>query len=231
MHRRGFTLIELLVVIAIIAILAAILFPVFARAREKARQTSCLNNVKQIMTSVLMYTQDYDETMPCVVTRTSYNYTMPNGGINSSSYIPWIVTVYTYTKNHQIFNCPSASTTWDGGVDDATVVDVYDAVGYGFNQNLWSRAIGRITFPSETMCIADKGEVGVYEYYIRTDDDSYRGERYVGRDRHNEGANIGYADGHAKWIKSGAIPAEIEYDGTAASGSRFWEPGYTGSNP
>jgi len=61
--RRGFTLIELLVVIAIIAILAAILFPVFARAREKARQTSCLSNVKQIVLAALMYCQDYDETI------------------------------------------------------------------------------------------------------------------------------------------------------------------------
>jgi prepilin-type N-terminal cleavage/methylation domain-containing protein len=64
MKRRGFTLIELLVVIAIIAILAAILFPVFARAREKARQTSCLSNVKQLSLGMLMYTQDYDERLP-----------------------------------------------------------------------------------------------------------------------------------------------------------------------
>lgn len=63
MNRKGFTLIELLVVIAIIAILAAILFPVFAQAREKARQTSCLSNTKQIATSILMYAQDYDETL------------------------------------------------------------------------------------------------------------------------------------------------------------------------
>ena len=62
--RRGFTLIELLVVIAIIAILAAILFPVFARAREKARQTSCLSNVKELALALLMYSQDYDETIP-----------------------------------------------------------------------------------------------------------------------------------------------------------------------
>jgi len=62
--KRGFTLIELLVVIAIIAILAAILFPVFAKAREKARQTSCLNNQKQIVTATLMYAQDHDEMLP-----------------------------------------------------------------------------------------------------------------------------------------------------------------------
>jgi prepilin-type N-terminal cleavage/methylation domain-containing protein len=63
-RQQGFTLIELLVVIAIIAILAAILFPVFARAREKARQTSCLNNVKQLTLAIMMYAQDYDETYP-----------------------------------------------------------------------------------------------------------------------------------------------------------------------
>ena len=64
MSRRGFTLIELLVVIAIIAILAAILFPVFAKAREKARQASCLSNVKQMCLALMQYAQDYDETLP-----------------------------------------------------------------------------------------------------------------------------------------------------------------------
>src|SRR5437868_6204128 len=70
-HRRGFTLIELLVVIAIIAILAAILFPVFAQAREKARQTSCLSNLKQLSHAMLMYAGDYDELFPPVVARAS----------------------------------------------------------------------------------------------------------------------------------------------------------------
>lgn len=98
MKRRGFTLIELLVVIAIIAILAAILFPVFARAREAARATSCRNNLKQLATSFLMYVQDYDEsTMP-------YNST---GGTGAQGPRNWEIELQPYIKNAQIFRCPS----------------------------------------------------------------------------------------------------------------------------
>ena len=87
MKRSGFTLIELLVVIAIIAILAAILFPVFAKAREKARQSSCLSNVKQIMLGVLQYCQDYDENLPI---GTSYWYAPDGGGAASrTDPMPW----------------------------------------------------------------------------------------------------------------------------------------------
>jgi prepilin-type N-terminal cleavage/methylation domain-containing protein/prepilin-type processing-associated H-X9-DG protein len=95
-NRRGFTLIELLVVIAIIAILAAILFPVFARAREKARQTSCLNNVKQIALGVLMYAQDYDERMPM-----RYDSSSPRVGLMQAT--------QPYVKNQNVHDCPSAS--------------------------------------------------------------------------------------------------------------------------
>jgi prepilin-type N-terminal cleavage/methylation domain-containing protein/prepilin-type processing-associated H-X9-DG protein len=93
--RRAFTLIELLVVIAIIAILAAILFPVFAQAREKARQTSCSSNLKQIGTALMMYSSDYDEQMPPSQ--------LPSTGANVS----WPTMLYTYVKNEQVFVCPS----------------------------------------------------------------------------------------------------------------------------
>src|SRR5664279_2671514 len=101
--RRGFTLIELLVVIAIIAILAAILFPVFAKAREKARQSSCSSNVKQIALGALMYAQDYDEILPC-----AWQY-CPN-----PTQVYFGNLIMPYIKNSQIFQCPSdsAPTTW-----------------------------------------------------------------------------------------------------------------------
>jgi prepilin-type N-terminal cleavage/methylation domain-containing protein/prepilin-type processing-associated H-X9-DG protein len=99
--NAGFTLIELLVVIAIIAILAAILFPVFAQAREKARQTSCLSNEKQMGLGILMYAQDYDETMPIP----GWNpITAPNGSVSCYT---WRYAIQPYLKNSQIMLCPT----------------------------------------------------------------------------------------------------------------------------
>jgi len=104
MSRRGFTLIELLVVIAIIAILAAILFPVFAKAREKARQSSCLSNVKQIGLGVLQYAQDYDEKLP---NKWWWFVHTPTGYTTSTNYLTWPEVVMPYIKNDQVWQCPS----------------------------------------------------------------------------------------------------------------------------
>src|SRR3989442_5192337 len=113
-HNQAFTLIELLVYIAIIAILAAILFPVFAQAREKARAISCVSNEKQISLGILMYVQDYDETFP------KYYYCMRPGcaavaptdppfspGVPAAT-IGWNEAIYPYVKNIQLFRCPDS---------------------------------------------------------------------------------------------------------------------------
>ena len=104
-QKRGFTLIELLVVIAIIAILAAILFPVFSRAREQARKTACLSNMKQLGTALMMYAQDWDETLPFWRTACHNDPNYPPGGLL------WTEQLYPYIKNWEVFQCPSAAQT------------------------------------------------------------------------------------------------------------------------
>ena len=121
MKRKGFTLIELLVVIAIIAILAAILFPVLAKAREKARQTTCTSNLKQLALAVVQYTQDYDETPPCgtwLPQSTGY-YTLGMG---------WGGQIYSYVKSTGVYVCPDDVAANPGG-------GLYP-VSYAYNQNI-----------------------------------------------------------------------------------------------
>src|SRR6187551_124600 len=107
--RTGFTLIELLVVIAIIAILAAILFPVFAQAREQARQTTCLSNFKQIGLGVMMYVQDWDETYP-----TSRLAKLPGGTDCGQKIITWKTQTIPYVKNIDVYRCPSNTHNKEG---------------------------------------------------------------------------------------------------------------------
>ncbi len=220
-RRRGFTLIELLVVIAIIAILAAILFPVFARAREKARQTSCLSNVKQIALGILMYSQDYDEKF-C------------NLGYNCNPNMPgiyWPEQTLPYTKNGQIYLCPSAS-----GGDRGTPL-LPGGKNYGFNiwnyhVNGWYNVV-KIPAPASTIMIGDRDANGCERILssrcVSGGCTCYGGQSPVQNshyltDRHNGGANFGFCDGHGKWLKvdvptpeSGWVsnnPANNLWDGT-----------------
>ena len=130
-HRFGFTLIELLVVIAIIAILAAILFPVFAQAREKARQTACLSNQKQIATALLIYAPDYDETFPGWMD-------IPSHPLYANYSWAIIVPVMdSYLKNRQVWHCPSAAlknatASLPGPTNDKIVMDL------GYNEYIYN---------------------------------------------------------------------------------------------
>src|SRR5262249_50337883 len=118
---HAFTLIELLVVIAIIAILAAILFPVFAQAREAARKTSCLSNTKQLGLAIMQYVQDYDETYPMNEWNGSTIGVADNDtrSGNYFSLVTWMWQIMPYTKNRQIFVCPSDTNPkhWSTGYD------------------------------------------------------------------------------------------------------------------
>ena len=183
---RGFTLIELLVVIAIIAILAAILFPVFARAREKARQTACLNNVKQLSLAVMQYVQDYDEVLPA-----SY---YPGNPADSNA---WYEKIQPYVKNTQVQVCPSERSRAIGYGWN------YDFIGYGSSTSIRVYALADIEKPAETIMMADAGNYVIYSpsrYGYQPSPGVTTYDYNVAGLRHNDGAILGFVDGHAKWL-------------------------------
>ncbi len=209
--RKGFTLIELLVVIAIIAILAAILFPVFAKAREKARQTSCLSNMKQIGLASMMYAQDYDERLPgSCGPRTDW-------GVPYVNYLQCgHMQIYPYMNNLQIFVCPSASDYPLGmGLINLNLQPWGPTAirnSYGVNVPVRGFPIGQLTKPAETIHYTELdcsiswwasqiGYVTACGYTAQTTPYYTYNDSSMPGCPHNGGANIAFCDGHAKWMK------------------------------
>jgi len=237
--KSGFTLIELLVVIAIIAILAAILFPVFARAKAKANAASCLSNVKQLTLACIMYASDWHQTLP--------RYLNPDGwtvlGVPIAPYKDVWTVINPYVRNTDIMQCP----THRGAVDLSLLSDVVDLTwmssSYYYDPMCWGTVLGkhsdrgysgsvaeyqaadlRVIYDAEgiapdTVACADVcggttyWDAGGWAYH-KGDRPSWRpapltGTGYAGplpgdpaiekALRHNEGLNVGWGDGHAKW--------------------------------
>ncbi len=211
---RAFTLIELLVVIAIIAILAAILFPVFAQAREKARQTACLSNVRQIGMGFAQYVQDYDECFPLA----SYD------GLALS----WVNTMQPYIKSRQILRCPDdQSQNWTAPLANPTSEQQGLRLSSYF-LNLWLEGeqkygnLAAIQSPASVIYVSESKENLTRDhfhppYWVKNDpeadammigmmhtmvwNDALTQTKELAFLRHSEGMNNAYADGHAKWGK------------------------------
>jgi prepilin-type N-terminal cleavage/methylation domain-containing protein/prepilin-type processing-associated H-X9-DG protein len=170
---RGFTLIELLVVIAIIAILAAILFPVFAQAREKARQSSCASNLKQLAIGTLGYIQDYDGVYPIASPAGTGTSVRPVGDPDRGGFGPitrstWFIAVHPYIKNYQVLRCPSAAVDTDLGFGDTTanpwasgISVTYMPNGY---LNMWSESDS--STPAQVITYTGVGKQGYIASYL-----------------------------------------------------------------
>jgi prepilin-type N-terminal cleavage/methylation domain-containing protein len=205
----GFTLIELLVVIAIIAILAAILFPVFAQAREKARSISCLSNTKEVGLAILQYVQDYDENMPSGV----YTPTLTLPGL------AWAGQTYPYMKNTQVYKCPDDSTP---GQAAGAGLFAKETCSYVYNYNIpaFASALAALNAPASTVLATEiKGDIG--ELSVP-----------------NEWSGVGYppatylqsaaSDGLTQLVcePNGVVPTNVQLDTGVLGGWQYHTPPY-----
>jgi prepilin-type N-terminal cleavage/methylation domain-containing protein/prepilin-type processing-associated H-X9-DG protein len=201
--RPGFTLIELLVVIAIISILAALLFPVFSRAREAARQATCVSNQRQLGTASMLYTQDYDEILPGSWDNTAGNgqqggwvsyCCFPNG--NQGNFDPSRGCLAGYVKNDGIFRCPSDGVRQGNSYAINALVDTGPVPG--FHPGL---ALAALQEPASTFLFTEEGSSS----FGGTDDGYLLPGVNLPTQRHNEGGVFSFCDGHVKWLKRSMV--------------------------
>ncbi len=202
--RNGFTLIELLVAIAIVAVIAAILFPVFATVRERGRRTVCQSNLKQIATAMQQYVQD-------------------NGGTYPASPIDWGYAPYSYLKNVEVFRCPDHAPNEiinqfslnPPMVLSKTSVSLGETAPVDYTYNMQRFALFEPPFPTKTIRGAQEASLATPatiwfnvdagwsdadgDHYLRTVSTSC-GRTFIGRTLHSSAANYSYVDGHVKWL-------------------------------
>jgi prepilin-type N-terminal cleavage/methylation domain-containing protein/prepilin-type processing-associated H-X9-DG protein len=229
--RRGFTLIELLVVIAIIAILAAILFPVFARAKAKARQTQCLSNMKQLGLAMIAYAADYDQLLPMWMDLAHNIYATPPGtkpsdadapATNPPGYTSWDTAIGPYLKNQQILICPDNPLGQAGNIR-----------GYAEPQYVSGAGTEQPPNPVATVLLAEKGayvpgawsDAAMESFYQMGASKDYPTD--LNKMPHNDGKNFAFLDGHAKWYHVDTGPFSMNPGGHGNGHCEFttdWPP-------
>ncbi len=247
-NKKGFTLIELLVVIAIIAILAAILFPVFAQAREKARQASCLSNLKQLGTATQLYVDDYDEVLPRLLCNNEYygpwtndssypfNYKsaeQPNNfrvklpyAWGTVRYPTWMDCIFPYVKNCGIYICPNNKDVWGYSYNYCLGFTPQDNYFVPTSRYL---SMSQIKNTSTTVYLGEIGRStdssGPYTRLELGPPCFWYEDMASSKVRHNGGSNFTFVDGHAKFYKRSSGPTE-RYTGATSWGNDdpWWNP-------